>query len=80
MSGCKPHPEAFIDIDEIAVHVGQDQPTASLTIFVGPSKEAGSFPASGTPAKNIRDAIREYLAAVEELSADSEHREMVLQR
>ena len=29
---------------------------------------------------NIRDAISEYLAAVEELSADSEHREVVLQR
>ena len=29
---------------------------------------------------NIRDAISEYLAAVEELSADTEHREVVLQR
>lgn len=29
---------------------------------------------------NIRDAIAEYLAAVEELSADSEHREVILQR
>ena len=29
---------------------------------------------------NIRDAISEYLAAVEELSADSEHREVILQR
>ena len=29
---------------------------------------------------NIRDAIAEYLAAVEELSADSEQREVVLQR
>ena len=46
------HPEAFTDIDEIAIYIGQDSSEAAHRVvdeILPRYTELGSFPAPGTP-------------------------------